>query len=69
MNDNDPNLSSDPSMDPNVDLNPWWDFAEPECRWIPQCHRMLQPDGCDGCECLRDDVVRDEDGDPIFIPD
>ena len=55
-NDDDPKLGPDP--------NPYWDFVEPECRWAPQCRRLLLPGGCDECESLNPnpDLAWYEDG-------
>jgi hypothetical protein len=58
---------NDNGHDSDRDPNPWWDYVEPECRWVPQCRRLLIPGGCDDCEYLRNDVLRDEDGDPWVI--
>jgi hypothetical protein len=56
MNDN------EPSPDPN----PYWDSVEPECRWVPQCRRMLIPGACDRCESLNPnpDLAWYEDREP-----
>jgi hypothetical protein len=61
MND-DPNSSED--------LNPCWDYVEPECRWVPQCHRMHIPGACEQCESLNPnpDVPLDEAPEFCSIP-
>jgi len=57
--------------DSNLDANPWWDTVEPECRWVPQCHRMHIPGACEQCESLNPnpDLPRDEACEPYFTPD
>lgn len=50
----------------NTDLNRFWDSV-PECQWVPQCHRLFERDGCDGCECMDGTLLRDDDGDVIGI--
>lgn len=63
MNDDEPNSSADP--------NPYWDYVEPECCWIPQCHRMHIPGACERCEFLNPhpNVPRDEVDEPCSTPD
>jgi len=55
--------------DGNHNSNPWWDYVEPECRWAPQCHRLLIPGGCDQCDFMNPDLPRNEDGEPYSIPE
>ena len=33
----------------NGDANPFRDSV-PECRWVSQCHLLLEPHGCDHCD-------------------
>lgn len=56
------------SHDPHNDdvLLSWTSI--PECQWIPQCDLLLIPGGCKDCDYTRDDLLRDEDGEPIDIP-
>lgn len=56
--------------DENRNSNPddAWDFVR-VCRYHENCNRLLVPGGCDACDCMREDVLRDEDGEIIAIPD
>lgn len=55
---------NDDDRNPNTDPNPYWDYVEPECRWVPQCRRMHIPGACERCESLNPnpDLPRDEVG-------
>ena len=53
-----------------IDSDFSWDWASvPECQWMPQCDLLLIPGGCDSCDFMRDDILWDEDGEPIVIGD
>lgn len=45
-----------------------WDFV-PVCRYLPQCHLLRTPGGCDRCDYTNPDLLHDEDGEPFGIPD
>lgn len=50
----------------NGDANPFRDSV-PECRWVSQCHLLLEPHGCDHCDHNNPDLLRDEDGEPLRV--
>ena len=56
------------SYDFTSDPEDAWDYL-PVCRFHPSCDRLRIPGGCDRCDCMREDVLRDEDGEIIAIPD
>jgi len=41
-----------------------WDFI-PVCRYEPGCTRLLDPHGCDTCDCREDHLLHDERGEPF----
>lgn len=45
-----------------------WDFVR-VCRYEPSRTRLLDPHGCDTCDCRDENLLHDERGEPFHADD